>query len=115
MLLIDLPHVAFALPQTSAPTVTPQIIQGFTRLVISRNEAGAIRREADRAHWSVASWSLHSHPAVSAGTTKHQEETYQFVGTDVLGEIPLLDAASLVTRDEFSLVWMDHHVVDCQQ
>jgi len=31
---------------------------------------------------------------------------------DVIRQVPLFDAARLVTRDEFTLVWMDANVVD---
>lgn len=37
--------------------------------------------------------------------------THKFVGTKVLGEIPLFNASSLIARDEFPLVWVDADVI----
>jgi hypothetical protein len=42
-------------------------------------------------------------------------DTYKFVRTDVLGKIPLLDAAGLIAGYQFALIGVDTYIVDCNK
>lgn len=43
-----------------------------------------------------------------------QGPTYQFVGTDVIGQVPLFDAPCLVAGDKLALIGMNANVVDLE-
>ncbi len=45
--------------------------------------------------------------------TERGKYTYQFVRTDILRQVPLLDSSGLVAANELPLIWMDHNVVHC--
>lgn len=66
---------------------------GYPYLLISSAEKRSIAGHTDTENSSVFFWN-------------------QLVGADTLSQVPDTNHTSMVTTDEFTLVWVDHHIVD---
>lgn len=51
--------------------------------------------------------------AISSLAARREMNTYKLVRADVLRQIPLLNPAGLVARDQLSLIRVHHDIVDC--